>query len=111
MSRIRVTVDGVMYDLDDMTLDEACSFEAATGASWARMNPTTSALHCRAVLVELYARTRSHDEAEKVVGALTSRQAVDHIDLVDADDDRPVEHNDGIPVVDPKAEPVAPVTT
>lgn len=111
MSRIHITVDGHEYDLDDLTLDEACSFERATGASWATMNPTTSAAHCRAVLVELYARARSRDEAEKVVGALTSRQAVDHINVVDADDDRPVEHKDGIPVVDPKAEPGAPVTT
>lgn len=111
MSRLHVKVDGVEYDVEDLTLDETCRFERATGASWGELNPTQSAVQCRAILLEFYARTRSRDEAEKVVGALSTRAAVEHIVLVEAEDDRPAEYRDGVPVVDPKAEPAATATT
>lgn len=111
MSRIHVTVEGVEYDLDDMTVDECVSFERATGTTWVAMNPTTSALHCRAVLVEFYARILPRDEAEKTVGGLSAKAAVKLISVVDAEDDRPAEFRDGVPVVDPKAGQVEPATT
>jgi hypothetical protein len=38
-------------------------------------------------------------EASKVAGALALREVLDCFELVD--DDRPVEHADGVPVVDP----------
>lgn len=111
MSRIHVKVDGAEYDVEDLTLDETCRFEQATGASWAQLNPTQSALHCRAILLEFYSRTRSRSEAERAVGALSTRAAVEHIVIVDAEDDRPVEHRDGVPVVDPKTGPAGTATT
>lgn len=112
MSRTIATVNGVPYDLDDLTLDEVVQIERTTGTPWTAINAWARATDCRAILIALYARTRPVDEATKVVGSLTSRAAVEHLSLrPDDDDDRPVEHRDGIPVVDPKAEPAETATT
>lgn len=103
MSRIHVRVDGLEYDVEDMTLDETVQFERETGSSWTDLSPWKSALQCRSILTVFYARMRSYDEAAKVVGGLTTKDAVDHLVLVDAEDDRPDVYKDGLPVVDPKA--------
>jgi hypothetical protein len=102
--------DGQEFSTDDLTIDEVVVVEKAAGAGWYALNPLASAQHFRAILVEFYARTRSRDEAEKLVGALPLSQA-DRMCRFEAQDDRPDTYRDGVPVVDPKAEPDAPETT
>jgi hypothetical protein len=103
-------VDGQKTRGDDLTLDEIVEVEKAAGTGWYALNPYNSAVHCRALLVEIYARSHSREDAQKLVGALTVRQAESMVDFV-AEDDRPIEYEDGIPVVDPKAGTGEPGTT
>jgi hypothetical protein len=102
--------DGRKVTADDLTLDEAVNAEAATGDSWLELNPLQHAAHCRALLVELYARAMPRDDAVKKVGALGLKAAIDSVDW-SSDDDRPIEHNEGIPVVDPKEDTAGTETT
>jgi len=104
------TVDGQKFSTADLTLDEVVAVEQATGVGWYALNPVESAAQARALLVEIYARTRSRDEAKKIVGALTVRDAARSIDW-ENDDDRPIEFENGIPVVDPKEGTGEPATT
>ncbi len=97
------TVEGEKVSSDDLTLDEVIAVEKATGSGWFELNPYNSAAHCRAILVQINSRRRPKDDAEKLVGAMTIREAQDSVDFV-ARDDRPEIYQDGIPVVDPKAE-------
>jgi len=95
------TVDGQKVRSDDLTLDEIVAVEGATGVGWYQLNPIESAAQCRAFLVQIHARTRTREEAEKLVGGMTAREAAAGIDFTEADD-RPIEFDDGMPVVDPK---------
>ena len=91
----RVTVDGVSFLTDDLTLDEAIGIETATGTPWTQINPIRSGEHCKLVMVAFLSRSRSADEAAKVVGGLTLRQVLDAVTWVE--DDLPTEYEDGLP--------------
>lgn len=104
------TVDGRKIRSDDLTLDEIVAVEQAAGVGWYQLNPVESAVQCRAFLVQIHARTRSRDEAEKLVGGMAAREAAASIDFAE-DDDRPIEFDDGMPVVDPKEDTAGPATT
>ena len=98
----KVTVDGQSRFLDDLTLDETVQCEEEVGESWANANPLRSAKWARAIMTRFLARTTGEAEAAKKIGALSLKETFTCIENVD-DDDRPVEHMDGVPVVDPKA--------
>jgi hypothetical protein len=104
------TVDGQKVRSDDLTLDEIVAVEQLTGVGWYQLNPVESAAQCRAFLVQIHARTRSREDAEKLVGAMTAREAAAGIDFT-KDDDRPIEFDDGMPVVDPKEDTAGPAMT
>ncbi len=95
---------------DDLTLDEAVAAESAVGESWLLLNPLQHASHCRALLVQLYSRYMPKDDAAKKVGALSLKTAIDCVDWTDSDD-RPIEHSDGMPIVDPKEDTAGTETT
>jgi hypothetical protein len=98
----KVTVGGQVLTTEDLTLDEIEVVEADAGESWLFIvqAPAKSARHAKAVLTAVL-RHGGMDaaEASKVAGALTLREVLDCFELVD--DDRPTEHVDGVPVVDP----------
>lgn len=104
------SVDGQKVRSDDLTLDEIIAVEQSTGVGWYQLNPVESAVQCRAFLVQIHARSRSRDEAEKLVGGMTAREAAAGIDFVE-NDDRPIEFDEGMPVVDPKEDTAGPATT
>jgi hypothetical protein len=104
------TVDGQKVRSDDLTLDEIITVEQTAGVGWYQLNPVESAVQCRAFLVQIHARTRTREEAEKLVGGMTAREAAAGIDFTE-DDDRPIEFDDGMPVVDPKEGTAASATT
>ena len=95
---------------DDLTLDEMVDIERETGEAWISVNPLGRADHARAVLVRLYARQHGAEEGRKRAGALTVGQTQAAVTWR-AEDDRPIEHRDGVPVVDPKADTDGPATT
>jgi len=98
----KVTVGGQVLTTEDLTLDEIEVVEADAGDSWLFIvqAPAKSAKHAKAVLAAVL-RHGGMDpgEAAKLAGGLTLREVLDCFELVD--DDRPVEHSDGVPVVDP----------
>lgn len=104
------TVDGKKIRSDDLSLDELIAVEQSTGIGWDELNPFTSAVVCRAFLVQIHARTRSPEEAAKVVGAMSGREAARAVDVA-TDDDRPIEWDNGVPLVDPKEDTAGPATT
>ncbi len=93
--------NGKRLTSDDLTLDEAVEVEATLGESWLLLNPLQHASHCRALLILVYSRYMTRDDAVAKVGALSLRAAIDCVDWVNSDD-RPIEHDDGLPIVDPK---------
>lgn len=104
----RLEVDGDTWTTQDYTLDEMVAVEKRTGFQWGGLRPHSEAEHARALIIHWYARTGPVDDAEKRAGVLTDRQ----VRVTEMpDDDRPAQHNDGIPVVDPKADGDGPATT
>ena len=98
----KVTVGGQVLTTEDLTLDEIEVVEADAGESWLFVvqAPAKSAKHAKAVLSAVLRHGgMAADEAAKLAGALTLREVLDCFELVD--DDRPTEHSDGVPVVDP----------
>lgn len=111
---LRITADGESWTTEDYTLDEMVATEKRTGTPgmrWAYIaaSAATDRESLRALIVVWFARPDgvTVEDAEKRAGALTGRQ----LQVQDVEDDRPVEHRDGIPVVDPKADGVVPATT
>lgn len=94
----RVSVEGQSFLTDDLTLDEACSIEAALGVDWGRINPLSEAKHCRAIVAAFLSRSCAVDEAAKKAGALSVRDALSAIEWVS--DDRPDSYEDGLPLVE-----------
>jgi hypothetical protein len=92
----RITVEGESFMDDDLTLDEAIAIEKALDTSWQFINPLRSGEHCREIMVTFLARTRGVEEARKIVGGLTVKQAIAGVEHI-ADDDLPTEYEDGIP--------------
>ena len=91
----KVTVEGQSFLTDDLTLDEAIAIEEATGVPWTRINPIDSGDHCKRIMTTFLARTRSAEEAAKIVGGLTLRQVLAQVVWVD--EDLPDEYEDGLP--------------
>lgn len=109
--RWALRVDGALYFAEDLTLAECRQLEEETGQSWKYLSPVRSSTAMIALLTCLHARTLGADAARAKVEALTMGQSMDMVEIVDGEDDRPVEHNNGIPVVDPLASPAASATT
>jgi hypothetical protein len=109
---LRITVDGVgEWTTDDYTLDEMVAVEQACKFKWSYViaSAKDEAETARALVVHWLARTAPDLEAaQKRAGSLTNRQV--KVEQVE-DDDRPIEWEDGLPVVDPKAATDGPVTT
>jgi hypothetical protein len=102
---LRFKVDGVgEWSSDDYTLDEMAAAEKRGGFMWFYMvSQAKREAECtRALVTQWLARTAPDlDAAAKQAGALTGRQ----IDITEVDDDdRPIQWEDGLPVVDPKAD-------
>ena len=98
----KVSVGGQVLTTEDLTLDEIAIVEDEAGDSWLFIvqAPAKSAKHAKAVLSAVLRHGgMPADEAAKQAGALTLREVLDCFELVD--DDRPTEHNDGVPAVDP----------
>jgi len=101
---LRIKVDGVgEWTTDDYTLDEMVAAEKRAGFMWFYLvgNARREAECARQLITQWLARTAPDvDAAAKQVGALTGRQVA----IVELDeDDRPIQWEDGLPVVDPKA--------
>ncbi len=101
---LRFKVDGVgEWSSDDYTLDEMSAVEKRAGYMWFYLigNAKREAECTRALIVQWLARTAPDlDAAAEQAGALTGRQvAITEV----GDDDRPIQYEDGLPVVDPKA--------
>lgn len=92
----RVTVEGESFVVDDLTLDEAIAIEKALDTTWAYINPLRSAEHCRAIMQAFLARTRSVEEAAKIVGGMSIKAATEAVEHV-PEDDLPDEFEDGLP--------------
>lgn len=105
----KVTVDGKSWLTEDLTLDEAIEVEKETGESWLYLNPIRSAKHAKAIIARFLARDTDIDQARARVGSMSVTDVLGCVD--NADDDRPAEHKDGVPTVDPKAESGEPETT
>lgn len=108
---VRITVDGVgEWTSDDYTLDEMVAVEQTCKFKWAYVvsSAKDEAETARALIIHWLARRQDLAAAQKQAGALTNRQI--RISAVE-DDDRPIQWEDGLPVVDPKEATAAPGTT
>ena len=107
----QVSVGGRVLTTEDLTLDEIEVIEAAAGEPWLFIvsAPAKSAKHAKAILAAVLRRGMDADAAEAAAGAMTMREVLAAFELVD--DDRPVEHRDGVPVVDPPPATDGPGTT
>ena len=107
----QVTVGGRVLTTEYLTLDEIEVIEAAVGEPWLFIvqAPAKSARHAKAILAAVLGRGMDADAANAQAGAMTMREVLAAFELVD--DDRPIEHNDGVPVVDPPQATDAPATT
>lgn len=107
----RITVDGRSMLTEDFTLDELTAIEAEVGESWdfVVMAPYKTARHATSLIKHFLSRQHGPEEASKRAGAMTFKQVLDAMEPVE--DDRPKMHQDGVPVVDPKAETAEPATT
>lgn len=100
-----IRVDGLgEWSTEDYTLDEMVAAEKQRDVIWSFLLTRAAAgdAECvRALVVAWLARTEADpDAAAKRAGALTNRQVT--VKQVE-DDDRPIEWEDGLPVVNPKA--------
>lgn len=112
--RVVIHVDSHALLVDDLTLAEFRTVEEKTNVPWTRLNPLRSAGEASAVLFVLFRRFgATSEQAQARADAMTLTQALEHFKLEDYEheDDRPSEYEDGVPVIDPKAAPVAPETT
>lgn len=97
----RITLAEGSWSTDDLTLGEVVEIERETGDSWIVMNPLRSAAQARAIIRRLLARDHGIDKATATVDAMRVVDVVDAIEYEDKDD-RPKQHVDGVPQVDPK---------
>ena len=106
----RVTLAEGSWSTDDLTLGEVVDIERETGESWVVMNPLRSAAQARAIIRRLLARDLGIDKATAKTDAM---RVVDVVEAIEPEvkDDRPRQHVDGVPQVDPKAETDGSATT
>ena len=90
-----ITVAGETFRSDDLTVDEFLAIEKDTGRTWWDLNPIRSAGEFKAMASAWLARTRSPEDAAKIVGSLSIRDVVDNAKVVS--DDLPDMYEDGIP--------------
>lgn len=97
----RITLAEGSWSTDDLTLGEVVEIERETGDSWIYMNPLRSAVQARAILRRFLARDLGLDAAGKRVDGM---RVVDVARSIEPEqvDDRPKQHADGVPQVDPK---------
>lgn len=107
----QVSVGGWVLTTEDLTLDEIAVIESEVGEPWLFIvqAPAKSAKHAKAILAAVLARGMDADAANAQAGGMTMREVLAAFELVD--DDRPIEHTDGVPVVDPPQATDAPATT
>lgn len=60
----RITFDGLDVAEDDLTLDEACRIQEASGVNWQDLSPMKSALHARAVIGVLLETRQAMSEGD-----------------------------------------------
>jgi hypothetical protein len=105
-----VKVDDDWRNTDDLTLDEITAIEQVVGEPWSLLNPFRSAPTAKAMYAAFLIRDGVTDEAAAAqVGAFSMRWIKDRFRFR-KDDDLPDTWEDGLPVVDPKPDPVAPST-
>lgn len=97
----RITLAEGSWSTDDLTLGEVVEVERETGESWIVMNPLRSAVQARAIMRRLLARDGGLDGATARIDGMRVADVVAAID-VENTDDRPRQHVDGVPQVDPK---------
>ncbi len=90
-----ISIEGQVFNTDDLTLDEAISCEKATGEGWLYINPFRSAAHCKAIMVAFLRRSLTEDQALAIVDKLTITTALKAVKRVE--DDLPDEFEDGLP--------------
>lgn len=98
----KLTIPGgdAEFTTDDLTIAETARCEREVGESWLHAHPLRSAAWACAIMTRFRAREVGEDAAAREVGAMTVRDVLARIEKLD-DDDRPTEHADGVPVVDP----------
>lgn len=101
--------NGKSYLDEDLTLAETAAIEDELGKTWLVINPLASAKHAKAIMTTLLARDMPREQAAAAIDGLSLRAALDAIER--AEDDRPAEYANGVPVIDPKAGPGEPETT
>lgn len=90
-----ISLAGEKFRTDELTVEEFMTIERDTGRTWWELNPVRSAPEFRAVAVAFLSRTRSKEDALKIVSALTINDVVAATKLVR--DDLPDVYEDGIP--------------
>lgn len=93
--KVTLPGDGGTFVTDDLTVGEAEWIEQQTGGTWLTLNPVRSAGDWRAVVAAYLMRGMDEDAAVKQARSYALRDVTGGIELVD--DDRPTEHEDGIP--------------
>lgn len=112
--RVVIRMDGHALLVDDLTLAEFRVIEERTGVPWTRVNPLVSAQQASAVLYVVAMRGgATAEQAQARVDAMDMPQVLKHLVLepYEHEDDRPKEYEDGVPVIDPKADPAGQATT
>lgn len=91
--------------VDDLSLDEILSVEQVTGVPWGAINPHLSAPVAKALLAAFLVRAdgMTDDKAAQIVGGY-SVGTIKNVYRYRQDDDLPTDWEDGLPVVDPKAD-------
>lgn len=70
----RISIDGHTWVTEELTLDEACTVEEATGSSWLALQPVNSAKHARSILTLFLARQ---------YGLVAAKMRVDKMSIAD----------------------------
>lgn len=103
---LQLTLDGVTATIDDLKNKDLVALFRETGCNYADLlspldtskDPDWYGAIARLFLTRFCGHTP--ESAKAYVEEMSMRQIVASLDWVD--DDRPIEHVDGIPVVDPK---------
>lgn len=101
----QVTLDGVVYRTDDLTIDEAGVLEKECGKTWLELNPIRTSIEFKATARLFLARDHDPDQVEKLLAGYTISDAMAAVVWVD--DDLPRVFEEGLP----KAEGEASTTT
>jgi hypothetical protein len=103
---LQITLGGVTATIDDLKYEDLVTLFKETGCNYADLlspldtskDPDWYGAIARLFLTRFGGHTP--ESAKALVDSMSMRQIVASLDWVD--DDRPIEHTDGIPVVDPK---------